>query len=419
MKYPFFLTLSLLFKVSLLAAQNIEPMTLSECIDKAFSQNLNLLQSSQNIEEAALQIKQAYSSFYPAVNATAYGNMVNNNPESSLMPNPVKSTDFSLGLSQNLYAPGLFLAPKAASISQNVQNLNQENIKAAVQQAVEENYYTILSSTLLIKVYEENIRLNDENIKKVETMVQLGISKESDILKYEVQRGQSEYNLIMEAQSIKARKRALNILMGEKPDSPLELQPIDEAEIKIPDYQQALDAIQAKNPVIRRLQQQKALQNINLKSAQQSYFPTVSASLGQSWDSRNGTQSNAFSMNLQASLPIFTGFKRSHTIQQERVRLKSAELALEAELAQYEEALLNLYSNYRTAERLMGIQEKILENASKDLELINQRYAIGSSTILDQMDAQITVLSSQTDLVKTRYNKMILVSKIRQITGIE
>ncbi|HDR03898.1 MAG TPA: TolC family protein, partial [Candidatus Marinimicrobia bacterium] len=237
-------------------------------------------------------------------------------------------------------------------------------------------------------------------------------------LKYEVQRGQSEYNLIVEEQGISARKRALNILMGESPNRPLNLQAIDDSEIKLPDFEQALKSMEKNNPNIRRLMQQRALQQLNLKSAQQSYYPSVSANVGQSWANRAGTQSNAFSMNLQASLPIFSGFRRSNTIQQERVRLKSADLALDEELQKYEETLLNLYSNYQTAERLLKIQEKIFESASKDLELINQRYAIGSSTILDQMDAQITVLSSKTDLVKTKYSKMILMSRIRQITGI-
>ncbi|HDR03719.1 MAG TPA: TolC family protein, partial [Candidatus Marinimicrobia bacterium] len=174
----------LLFSFTLISAQHgAETMSLDECIERAFSQNLSLQQSAQRVEEAALQIKTAYGSLYPSISASTGGNISFNNPKNPLSDNPYKSLDFTVGLSQSIYSPGLFLAPKVAAISEDISHLNRENLRSTLRQAVEENYFTVLSSMLLINVYEENIRMNNENIKKVKTMVELGISKKSDILK--------------------------------------------------------------------------------------------------------------------------------------------------------------------------------------------------------------------------------------------
>ncbi|MBN1351919.1 TolC family protein [candidate division KSB1 bacterium] len=49
--------------------------------------------------------------------------------------------------------------------------------------------------------------------------------------------------------------------------------------------------------------------------------------------------------------------------------------------------------------------------------MVTARYAVGASTILDQMNAQASLLQSQSNLVKMQYSRKIVEAQIRQLLG--
>ena len=78
---------------------------------------------------------------------------------------------------------------------------------------------------------------------------------------------------------------------------------------------------------------------------------------------------------------------------------------------------MQYYTFYETYIKLIEIKEIELKSAKRNLELVTQQYQIGSSTILEQMNAQLSVLNAESTLVKSKYSKKIIEVQIQELIG--
>jgi outer membrane protein TolC len=78
------------------------------------------------------------------------------------------------------------------------------------------------------------------------------------------------------------------------------------------------------------------------------------------------------------------------------------------------ENLINILGNYQ---ELIPISEQVLASAEEDLNLVQERYKLGSTTILEVLDAQVSVSQARSSLVSTKYNARIQEAQLRAILG--
>ena len=77
-------------------------------------------------------------------------------------------------------------------------------------------------------------------------------------------------------------------------------------------------------------------------------------------------------------------------------------------------SLLNTLKNY---EELIPIYEDVLVSAEEDLRLAQNKYELGSATILELLDAQLAVLQASSTLVTTKYDAAIQLANLDQLLG--
>ena len=123
-------------------------------------------------------------------------------------------------------------------------------------------------------------------------------------------------------------------------------------------------------------------------------------------------------VGLRLSLELFSGFSRNLNVQSQKVGLDQAKLDLEAALRDQDESLANQYQSMETQNKLIIIHKTNLESSRKDLEVVSKQYAEGFSSILDLMDAQVSVLQSETNLLRDLYSRKMIESEIRRLIGI-
>ena len=284
-------------------------MTLSECREQALKANGDLLQKRLETEKTGLTVKQSYSNLYPSV----YGHV---SASYSHTDNSIVTTDnsgytLSGTVSQNVFYPGLFSGLKAAKFSEEVAGLNLQDAISLLEASVIQYYYSILASDELIAVYKENIRFAEENIKRVQSMVELGARTESDLLKVRVQKGQFQSQLLSEEQRNRSLKRELNLLMGQDPAEELRLQPMNSGPSSLPDIQEARRMIKKYNFSLLALKKQIELQKLNVKIKKESYLPTISGDYTYSYRDDDGGAVKSNSLGLSANISLFEGFRRS------------------------------------------------------------------------------------------------------------
>lgn len=411
------LLIFIIFNANLaLAQQTNEKLSLDECLQMALKNNPSLLQSRLSVEQAQLSTRQSYSNLYPSIGVSAGTSSSDNNLAGSDWQS---QWNVQGSVDQRIYRPGMYSGIQLAKVNEKISVIFNEDLKSQIRLNVENLYFQILTSYALISVYEDNIRSAAENLEKIKTMYQLGAKTESDVLKAEVQKGDFEAMLLSELERLQNYKRSLNIAMGRSPIIEFEVELISADEIDIPDLKAATAMVLEHNREYLALKQNYRSQQIALKIAKEAYLPSLSGYYSHSqsgrWADSDPLVSNQ--VGLRASLDLFSGFYKNRAVQKERLNLEKSQLELEARERELTAQLTNLYTSLQTYNNLIQIDEKNVESSKRDLELVTARYAVGASTILDQMNAQASLLQSQSNLVKVKYSRKILESQIKQLLG--
>ncbi len=393
-----------------------EILTLDKCIQRATDDNRTLMRSALSSKQAKLNTKLAYSVLYPSIGLSA--------SEDSRKTNlPNEDWEMKRGLNgtvrQKIYSPGIYSDIRLSKINEKIADISQNDIQAQIRNEVETIYFNILTAVNLISVYKQNINVAEENLRKIRAMYKNGLKTESDILKSEVQKGSFESQLINEEQNLRSNKRELNILMGRNPEIDFSVEVIDVEKINIPDFETAQKIVIEKNRQLNILNKQRLSQNVSLRMAKESFLPTISGSysLNQSENYVGGHDITSNSIGLSASFTLFDGFRRNQNIQKEKIEIKNLDFQIDEMQWNLKQNLLSLYEEINTYEKLLKIYKKNLDSALKDYELVSRQYELGASTILDQMNSQLSVIESQDKLIKIKYSRKIVESQIRYLLG--
>ncbi|MBN1997944.1 TolC family protein [candidate division KSB1 bacterium] len=390
--------------------------TLDECIQLALVNNPDLLKSGYALEQSRISVKQAVAGLYPsaAVNAST----ATSGPLVDEVQDP---WDWSLGgsVNQQFYYAGMYSGIKLARVRQRSSEYSEFSMQDQIRASVARLYFQILASDTLIGVYKSNIRLSDEQIKKMTQMVELGLKRQSDLLKSQVQRGTFESQLVRELEARASSKRALNIVMGQQPNVELDIEPLDVHSIMVPDYEVALNTMLENNPSLKQYKAQMDVQELSLRMAREAYLPSVSGSYSVS--QRNGvfggSPINSDQISLRLSIDLFDGFNKNQNVQKSKLNVEEAQLDYEAALRDFDEALSNQYRALDTQNQLIEIHRTNLTSARKDLEVVSEQYAAGFSSILDLTDAQVSVLESETNLLRDLYSRKQIEAEILRLIG--
>jgi len=79
------------------------------------------------------------------------------------------------------------------------------------------------------------------------------------------------------------------------------------------------------------------------------------------------------------------------------------------------ESVLGTVSDYF---EIIPINDEILTSAEEDFKLVSERYRLGSASILELLDAQVSVTRARVDLVSSKYDARIQEAYLRAQLGI-
>jgi outer membrane protein TolC len=107
---------------------------------------------------------------------------------------------------------------------------------------------------------------------------------------------------------------------------------------------------------------------------------------------------------ISLSFPLFSGFNLSTRTQQAKLELRKQENAYTTARNDANVQLQALLEVLETYQEIIPINKEVLTSAEEDLKLVQERYSLGSATILEVLDAQVSVIQAQADLVSSRYD---------------
>jgi len=112
---------------------------------------------------------------------------------------------------------------------------------------------------------------------------------------------------------------------------------------------------------------------------------------------------NPISVSLTISVPVFQGFGRKLQVEQAQAAAQDARYSLRAEELRLRAAVTQSHDELNSAFQAIQIEERNLDLARTRLEQARQRYAAGSTSIIELMDAETSLSTAERDHLDALY----------------
>lgn len=408
----FILYSSLMISLSIPAkAQDTnQKMSLKDCIDYALKNNYEVHKSKLDQEESRYKTNEVKGSGLPQLKGTASFDDYLAMP-TTILPGeiigapgttvPVKmGTQYraSAGIeaSQMIYNPTFFVGLKAAKSAEELYKTRTQLTEEDVIYQVSTLYYDILNSQQQIQSVQSNIEKIDSLYTITDFQYKNDLARKVDLNRIKVNRTSIQVKLNNIEAAIAQQKNYLQILMGMPVDMEIYL---DSAPLDFVETPQNLES--GFNPTnrinIHALNQQKDLLELEKRSIQSQYLPTLNAygsysvqAMRNEFDLFDGKQPwfNIGVVGLQFNLPIFDGLQKRNRIMQSKVRIEKMEKDIQ-------QATQSVNMEYENAKELLAIslnsikaQDDNVQLAEEVYQQTNLMYQEGLTGLTELLDAE-------------------------------
>ena len=121
--------------------------------------------------------------------------------------------------------------------------------------------------------------------------------------------------------------------------------------------------------------------------------------------------------SISVNLPIFDGFAIDSRVASARSQLLNATETRDALMRNLEGEVHQTLLGYQEATEREALARSALSSALENMNLIQQKYNVGSSTILDLIDAQLQLQRSASELVSALADIKIAEAAVDRVRG--
>ena len=423
-----------LLTISICYSQNY---TLEKAVEIALQNKETLKASALDLNSSKQEIKSSYSGILPSLRASTSMSearfpeqTVGFNQSSGEILSDVSSitsASSNISINQNIYDGGVWwnnirLAKNNYKISEQFNRQIKTNIIRDVHFA----YFNYLKAMQLLSVARSNLMSSQQQLALVEQKFDLGSAKKTDLLKAKVRFGQARVDLISNDASLKSAYRNLKNAMGLiNTNDEFSISDVERPLEIIPEFETGFELIQKFNPSIKAKQYQIVAAKIGTKIAKGSRMPniSISASAFGTAESISDAVSNSYGDNqrtntsLSISLPLYSGNTISTQIQKAKLTVNIQESEYLTQLEDLSVQLKDLIDQLQNFSEIIPINETVLESAEEDLKLSQVRYSQGSTTILEVLNAQVSVVQAKSSLVRSKYDAFIQQANLKALLG--
>jgi outer membrane protein TolC len=430
-------------------AQNGQPLTVKECIQLALQYNSTLLNAERRKRVAGTQVTSARAGILPSLDlslSTSRTQAGDRDVEENVLvgfdadSNAIferrsvvqtgYSTNFNsadLQLNQTLFDFGSnWNRVRQASAAEKSEAKTYDAARQTTILLVYQRYLGYLKELQLLAVYEEAANSSGEQLKRTESMYEIGSVAQGDVFRARTTHGNDRINLITQQNQVRNSRDLLNVAMGRQAGTDLNIVDIEE----VPPFQeytldQVLQVAADKNPELQSFQYEMRRAEFGKGIARTTFLPSfgVTASYSRAHNEPNLVYGD-FSKNWTGRIGVgvrwnlFNGFSDRAAVERETLNFRIAE-------ENYQDRLRNLRLEAETAllelqawKEVTAINSDNLVSAQEDLRLAQERYRVGAGTLLDIINAQANLTRARSTFIRAKYDSMIAYAQLHATMGV-
>ena len=256
-------------------------------------------------------------------------------------------------------------------------------------------------------------------------MYALGATAHLDVYRARVNLGNDRIQMMSQKIQAEESRKKLNLVMGRDPLTPLEIQPIHEVNIKLPELDELVQTAIQNQPLLKKYEEDIFASDLSVTMAKGINYPRISAYLN--YDRFHQDMVKVFSdfdknyqtrYGINISINLFNGFKDYVNIQKAQINKRIAQENFEEYKRTLKATLHQYYANYLSTLEIIKINKINLEAAREEVRLAEERFQIGAGTSLDVREAQVNLTNAEQTLIAAQYNAMLLLAQIDAQLGI-
>ena len=400
--------------------ERVRQVTLDEALGMAERNNPLLAQSASSVEIAGYQELAAWGQFLPNLSMNyQYSNASSGRLDPTGQAITTTSYTAQLAGSVDLFRGfRRFTDLKGAKLGVEASEARLREAEYTTSEGVKISYYNAVATRDLVRVEQDRVVRQEDQLAFVEQRLELGRATRSDVLRSQVDLNNARVALLNVENSARNSRYALAEAVGVM--EPLE--PVATAgmeTVRLPYSQQEILSMALSGaPSLVSTRAQAAADEAAVASAKSAYLPTLTFRGGWAWSNiEYPPQSRSWSLSLAGSMPLFNGFSRESQLYTARARAdqshsveRAAELKLRKDLDQ-------AMGTIDAAVASSDLAEQTVELAREDLRVTQERYRLGLSTILDLQAAQITLLQAEVDLIRRRFDYQLGLTRLEALLG--
>lgn len=407
-------------------------LTLEESLQMALKNNHTIQQTMQDVISAKYARKEArrnagFTLSWQSSASTLGGHAVDDGRAAEPISGIKYDRNFynSLTLEFPLYTGGrIENSIRAAEYDLDIADLTLETVKQTVKAQTTAAYYRILQCQKLIDVNQESVDTLSLHLKNVQAQYKVGTVAKSDVLRSQVELANAQQSLVNAMNDYDIAIATLNNLIGLPTSTTVNARD----ELRYIEYNLSLGecidyALKYRPDGIAADRAVKAT-DARMSLARAGYRPNVIAQVqrefaGDQLFDTNHHSSDTKMAGVVISWNIFDNGITSakvHQVRAERDKAKENLLQVQDQIKlDVQTALLNL----QAAEKNIKTTEVAVEQAKEDYKIAQVRYTAGVGTNLDVMDAETSLISTQTRYITALYNYNVSKTNLDQAMGIK
>ena len=418
-------------------------LTLDEAVKIALQKNPNLIKLKNSLDGAKAQLKNAYGDLLPSLAAQAGFNWQRIEDAGSSQRNflgelvevpasTVENRSYSAGIGGGVTLfNGL---ANYATISQRKDNLqaseyNISKLKQTIVYQTTDFYYVVLNAEDLMRVREENVKYFQKFYESVNERNKLGSVAVADVYAAQVQLGNAELALIQAQNAYDQSKNgllsylALNVMEDYTLVNPFGSdRPIDSNSYmkNFEDIQTLVNVALDKRFDFKSQQLAVSQTESGLTIARSGIYPSLSADYSYSSGAvavKNLFDRKSLRVGMSLNIPIFSNFSTETAIQQAEINKMNANEDLLALERQIKIEVKQGHNDLVAAKKSLEVALKNVTAAEENRKINQERYNLGSATILEVLQANRDYIDALRNKINTVFDFYRQYDKLNNAIG--
>jgi outer membrane protein TolC len=428
-------------------------LTLDDCIEIALKRNNDVIRAHNNARLAGGTIWQAFGAFLPSfsISASAFESHSPENTSTQLAfatavapGDPITINDLSpiwvdvvtggIGKSYNLggnltWVPfnggrNIFNYFGSRADKRYFDNLAESSEQNMIF-FVKSSYFSYLQAVDKKKIAEEAVRRGEEQFKLANSKYEVGSASKSDVLKAKVQYGNDKLQLITEENNVEIAKADLLYLIGLNVNAEVEISEEYEQSEYDGTQEDAMSFGMNNHPGLLAAQYNMKAAKYDYKSTLGRFLPTWTVNLSKDWYSNHWSEvtklesdNSEWTISSTVSWPIFEGFSKKRDITRARTVVSNARASLQYAENNVALDIKKAYLDIKRAKEALIVAESNVEAAEEDMSLVREKYKLGAATILEVLDAQVSLIQAQNSRVEADFAYSLATAQLEKAMGV-